>query len=41
MLYSLSILYKSKLPLLVCFNKNDVLDHSFALEWMRDFDTLD
>jgi hypothetical protein len=41
MLYSLSILYKSKLPMLVCFNKNDVLDHSFALTWMRDFDELD
>jgi GPN-loop GTPase len=41
MLYSLSILYKSKLPMLLCFNKNDVLDHSFALEWMQDFDRLD
>jgi translation initiation factor IF-2 len=41
MLYSLSILYKSKLPMVICFNKNDVLDHSFALEWMRDFDRLD
>ena len=41
MLYSLSILYKSKLPLLLCFNKNDVLDHNFAIEWMRDFDLLD
>jgi GPN-loop GTPase len=41
MLYSLSILYKSKLPMLVCFNKNDVLDHSFAIEWMKDFDILD
>lgn len=41
MLYSLSILYKSKLPLLLCFNKNDVLDHSFALEWMKDFEQLD
>jgi hypothetical protein len=29
------------LPILVCFNKNDVLDHSFALEWMQDFDQLD
>lgn len=41
MLYSLSILYKSKLPMLLCFNKNDVLDHSFAIKWMRDFDELD
>lgn len=27
--------------MLVCFNKNDVLDHSFAIEWMKDFDILD
>ena len=38
MLYSLSILYKSKLPLLIVFNKIDVLDHSFAEKWMKDFD---
>jgi GPN-loop GTPase len=41
MLYSLSILYKSKIPMLLCFNKNDVLDHTFAIDWMRDFDQLD
>lgn len=41
MLYSLSILYKSKLPLIVVFNKIDVLDHSFAEKWMKDFDEFD
>jgi ribosome biogenesis GTPase A len=41
MLYSLSILYKSKLPLLVVFNKADVLDPSFAQKWMQDFDEFD
>lgn len=41
MLYSLSILYKSKLPLLIVFNKIDVLDHSFAEKWMKDFDEFD
>lgn len=41
MMYSLSILYKSKLPLLICFNKNDVLNHQFLMEWMQDFDKLD
>ena len=41
MLYSLSILYKSKLPLVVVFNKIDVLDHSFAQKWMKDFDEFD
>ena len=41
MLYSLSILYKSKLPLMIIFNKIDVLDHSFAEKWMKDFDEFD
>jgi ribosome biogenesis GTPase A len=41
MLYSLSILYKSKLPLMVVFNKIDVLDHSFAEKWMKDFNEFD
>ena len=41
MLYALSILYKSKLPLIVVFNKIDVLDHSFAEKWMKDFDEFD
>ena len=41
MLYSLSILYKSKLPMIVVFNKIDVLDHSFAQKWMSDFSEFD
>lgn len=41
MLYSLSILYKSKVPLLIAFNKIDVLDHQFAIKWMEDFDSFD
>lgn len=41
MMYSLSILYKSKIPLLVIFNKTDILDHSFAVEWMTDFNVFD
>lgn len=41
MLYSLSILYKSKVPLLVAFNKTDILDHQFAVDWMTDFETFD
>jgi GTPase len=41
MLYSLSILYKTKLPLVVVFNKIDVLDHSFAQKWMEDFNEFD
>ena len=41
MLYSLSILYKTKLPLLIIFNKIDVIDHSFAEKWMTDFNEFD
>lgn len=41
MLYALSILYKSKTPLLVVFNKIDILDNAFAMEWMTDFDAFD
>ena len=41
MMYALSILYKSKTPLLVLFNKVDVLDCSFAEEWMTDFQAFD
>lgn len=41
MLYSLSILYKSKIPLFVVFNKTDILDHHFALKWMTDFEEFD
>jgi GTPase len=41
MMYALSILYKTKLPLLVVFNKTDVIDHSFASKWMTDFQAFD
>ena len=41
MLYSLSILYKSKIPLHICFNKIDVLDHTFAVKWLTDFESFD
>lgn len=37
MMYALSILYKSKTPLMVLFNKVDVIDCNFASEWMTDF----
>ncbi|GAC76438.1 60S ribosomal protein L9 [Moesziomyces antarcticus T-34] len=38
MLYACSILYKTKLPFVLVFNKTDVQDHQFALEWMQDFE---
>ncbi|XP_011506146.1 PREDICTED: GPN-loop GTPase 1 [Ceratosolen solmsi marchali] len=41
MLYACSILYKTnKLPLIVVMNKIDIVDHSYALEWMHDFEAF-
>ncbi|KAI0260596.1 XPA-binding protein 1 [Gloeopeniophorella convolvens] len=40
MLYACSILYKTKLPFIVVFNKTDVQPHNFALEWMQDFEAF-
>ena len=40
MLYACSILYKTKLPFLVVFNKTDVVGCEFALEWMHDFEVF-
>ncbi|KIW13363.1 hypothetical protein PV08_08551 [Exophiala spinifera] len=37
MLYACSILYKTKLPMILVFNKTDVQDADFAKEWMTDF----
>ncbi|XP_059459467.1 GPN-loop GTPase QQT2 isoform X2 [Corylus avellana] len=40
MLYACSILYKTRLPLVLAFNKTDVAQHQFALEWMEDFEAF-
>ncbi|POW03520.1 hypothetical protein PSTT_11029 [Puccinia striiformis] len=40
MLYACSILYKTRLPFLLVFNKTDVQPHDFALEWMQDFEVF-
>ncbi|CAE8586655.1 unnamed protein product [Polarella glacialis] len=40
MLYACSILYKTKLPFVVAFNKVDVMPHGFLQEWMQDFEKL-
>ncbi|KAK4400428.1 GPN-loop GTPase QQT2 [Sesamum angolense] len=40
MLYACSILYKTRLPLVLVFNKTDVAQHEFALEWMEDFEVF-
>nr|POE74838.1 gpn-loop gtpase 1 [Quercus suber] len=40
MLYAISILYKTKLPMILVFNKTDVKSESEAVEWMRDFEAF-
>ncbi|ONK63249.1 uncharacterized protein A4U43_C07F12920 [Asparagus officinalis] len=40
MLYGCSILYKTRLPLVLTFNKVDVTKHEFAIEWMEDFEAF-
>jgi GTPase SAR1 family protein len=40
MLYACSILYKTKLPIVVVFNKVDIVSHDFAIKWMTDFEAL-
>ena len=40
MLYACSILYKTKLPFVLLFNKTDVVSHEFAVEWMTDDDAF-
>ena len=35
-----SILYKTKLPFILVFNKTDVRSHDFAVEWMQDFEAF-
>jgi GTPase SAR1 family protein len=41
MLYACSILYKTRLPLVLAFNKVDVTPHDFAEEWMKDSQAFD
>lgn len=41
MLYACSILYKTKLPFVVVMNKIDVIDNSYAIDWMRDFESFE
>ncbi|KAK7792753.1 hypothetical protein R5R35_007071 [Gryllus longicercus] len=40
MLYACSILYRSKLPFIVAINKVDVVEHKYALNWMKDFEAF-
>ncbi|PSC68999.1 GPN-loop GTPase 1-like isoform X1 [Micractinium conductrix] len=40
MLQACSLLYKTRLPVLLVFNKVDVARHEFALDWMADFEAF-
>jgi GTPase SAR1 family protein len=40
MLYACSIMYKTRLPMILVLNKADVKDPSFAKEWMTDFEAF-
>ncbi|KAJ3332782.1 hypothetical protein HDU76_013109 [Blyttiomyces sp. JEL0837] len=40
MLYAVSILYKTRLPFILVFNKTDVVSHDFAVEWMTNFESF-
>eukprot|EP00536_Pseudo-nitzschia_multiseries_P007415 jgi/Psemu1/195604/e_gw1.175.114.1 len=40
MLYACSMYYRTRLPLVICFNKTDVCSHEFCMEWMRDFEAF-
>lgn len=37
---AVSILYKTRLPLLLVFNKVDVMAHDFAVAWMKDYEAF-
>lgn len=41
MLYACSILYKTKLPFLIAFNKIDIVSCDFATQWMTDTDAFE
>lgn len=40
MLYACSILYKTKLPMIIVFNKTDAQNADFAKEWLTDFEAF-
>ena len=41
MLYACSIMYKTRLPMIIVFNKIDVVSCKYAEAWLRDFDAFD
>ncbi|CDS42487.1 GPN loop GTPase 1 [Echinococcus multilocularis] len=40
MLYACSVLYRMQLPFICVFNKTDIIECDFAMEWMQDFEAF-
>lgn len=40
MLYALSIMYKMKLPLLIVFNKKDIVSEEMCFNWIQDYESF-
>jgi len=40
MTYACSIMYKTRLPFLIAFNKIDIMSHFFLTEWLTDIDSM-
>jgi len=40
MTYACSIMYKTRLPFLIAFNKIDIMSHIFLTEWLTDADSM-
>ena len=40
MLYACSMFYRTRLPLVIVFNKSDVVGSEVCMEWMDDYDTF-
>jgi len=40
MLFCCSILYKTRLPILLAFNKSDVADATVPINWMTDYEAF-
>lgn len=40
MLYACSMLYRTRLPIVIVFNKIDVVPHEFCVDWMTDYESF-
>ncbi|KAH3760285.1 GPN-loop GTPase 1 [Pelomyxa schiedti] len=40
MLYACSVMYKTRLPLVLALTKTDVMSEALVVEWMKDFDVF-